>query len=226
MKRQKLAVAVIVGMGVSLLSCAAIKTPEQKISYAMGFETGMAMHKNNIKLNMPAYSLGLQEGLQGTAKSMSLADIKKAIVTFQKEAIAKFKAKVSELAATNLQKSNAFLQQNTKNKDVKTLANGLQYKIITPGTGATPKLTDKVTVDYTGKLINGHVFDSSYKRGEKATFPLNAVIKGWQTGITKMREGATWEFYIPPALAYGKTGAPGIGPNEALIFDVHLYKVN
>lgn len=121
----------------------------------------------------------------------------------------------------------AFLSANKNKAGVVTTASGLQYEVIETGKGKKPTITDSVTVDYEGKLINGKVFDSSYQRGQPATFPLNQVIAGWQEAIPMMNEGSTWMLYIPAKLAYGEEGAGGvIGPNEALIFKVHLISVN
>ena len=120
-----------------------------------------------------------------------------------------------------------FMAKNAAKAGVVALPSGLQYTVITPGTGKMPSSTDSVTVHYRGTLIDGTEFDSSFKRGKPATFPLNRVIKGWTEGVALMKEGATWEFVIPPQLAYGSSGAGrSIGPNETLIFEVELIKVN
>ncbi|MFZ2314700.1 MAG: FKBP-type peptidyl-prolyl cis-trans isomerase [Gammaproteobacteria bacterium] len=120
----------------------------------------------------------------------------------------------------------AFLEANKSKPGVVVLPSGLQYKIITEGSGASPKATDVVTVNYAGTLVNGTEFDSSYKRGQPASFPVNGVIAGWVEALQLMKPGATWELYIPAALAYGSTGAPPvIGPNEVLIFKVELLNV-
>jgi FKBP-type peptidyl-prolyl cis-trans isomerase FkpA len=121
----------------------------------------------------------------------------------------------------------AFLAENAKKPNIVTTATGLQYEVLTPGTGTTsPSATDNVTVHYKGTTIDGAEFDSSYSRGEPATFPLNRVIAGWTEGVQLMKEGAKYRFYIPSELAYGKQGAGrAIGPNAALIFDVELIKI-
>ena len=125
-----------------------------------------------------------------------------------------------------VQQEAAFLAKNKQEKGVVTLDSGLQYKIIQEGTGPKPTLTDTVTVDYEGTLQNGKVFDSSYKRGQPATFPVAGVIAGWTQALQLMPVGSTWMLYIPASLAYGKQGAPGaIGPNEMLIFKVHLISI-
>lgn len=131
------------------------------------------------------------------------------------------------MSQTALEKGQAFLQENAKKDEVKTTPSGLQYKVLTEGTGKSPKATDTVTVNYRGSLLDGTEFDSSYKRGEPISFPLNRVIPGWTEGVQLMKEGAKYQFYIPANLAYGKQGTPGgpIGPDETLIFDVELIKV-
>lgn len=129
-------------------------------------------------------------------------------------------------ADQNKRAGEAFLATNKNMPGVVTTASGLEYKIIDPGNGPKPTKNDVVTVDYEGKLINGQVFDSSYQRGQPATFPLSQVIEGWQEGLQMMHTGSTWEFFIPAKLAYGEAGAPGaIGPNETLLFKVHLIAV-
>ena len=140
----------------------------------------------------------------------------------------------NEIALINEKKSGPmieegkkFLAENAKKPGIKTTASGLQYEVISSGTGATPKLTDQVTTHYRGTLINGKQFDSSYDRGEPATFPVNGVIKGWTEALQLMKEGDKWRLYIPYNLAYGERGAgQDIPPYSALIFDIELLKVN
>lgn len=129
-------------------------------------------------------------------------------------------------ANSNQVASNAFLAENKKKPGVTTLADGLQYKVITEGNGPIPKDQDTVTVDYAGRLVDGTEFDSSYKRGQPASFQVAAVIPGWTEALKLMKVGSTWELYIPPTLAYGDQGVPPvIGPNQALIFKVHLIDI-
>ena len=132
----------------------------------------------------------------------------------------------ADLAAQNLRAGQAFLSTNKNMPGVVTTADGLEYKVLQAGHGPKPTKNDVVTVDYEGRHLNGQVFDSSYQRGQPATFPLSMVIPGWTQALTMMNTGATWEIYIPAKLAYGKKGAQGaIGPNEALIFKVHLISI-
>lgn len=133
---------------------------------------------------------------------------------------------LAKSAEENKKEGAAFLADNEKKSGVKKTVSGLQYKVTKEGKGTSPVATDQVTVHYSGKLIDGKEFDSSYKRGAPATFPLNRVISGWTEGLQLMKEGAKYQFYIPPELAYGSRGAGGIiGPESTLIFDVELIKV-
>jgi len=130
------------------------------------------------------------------------------------------------MAQSALEKGEQFLAENAKRPEVKTTTSGLQYEVLTESSGRSPKATDTVTVHYRGTLLDGKEFDSSYKRNAPASFPLNRVIPGWTEGVQLMKEGAKYRFFIPSQLAYGSRGAPGaIGPNETLIFDVELLKV-
>ena len=126
---------------------------------------------------------------------------------------------------SNMEKGKKFLEENTKKADVKTTASGLQYKVLKEGTGNKPTATSNVEVHYRGTFIDGKEFDSSYKRKESITFPLNGVIKGWTEGLQLMKEGAKYELYIPSELAYGSSGTPGIPPDSVLIFEVELIKI-
>jgi FKBP-type peptidyl-prolyl cis-trans isomerase len=134
---------------------------------------------------------------------------------------------MSNYAQSAAEKGVQFLAENATKKGVKVTPSGLQYEVITEGTGKSPKATDTVQVHYKGTLLDGTEFDSSYKRGQPATFPLNRVIPGWTEGVQLMKEGSKYKFFIPSKLAYGASGTPGgpIGPNEALIFEVELLKV-
>jgi FKBP-type peptidyl-prolyl cis-trans isomerase FkpA len=130
------------------------------------------------------------------------------------------------MAQSSLENGQRFLKENAEKQGVKTTPSGLQYKVLSEGSGKSPKATDVVVVNYRGTLINGKEFDSSYKAGQPIEFPLNRVIPGWTEGVQLMKEGAKFEFFIPSNLAYGPRGAGGvIGPDETLIFEVELLKV-
>jgi FKBP-type peptidyl-prolyl cis-trans isomerase FklB len=145
---------------------------------------------------------------------------------FQKDLMAKRTAEFNKKSEENKTKGDAFLIQNKAKSGVVTLADGLQYKIITTGKGAKPTKEDTVTVEYKGQLINGEVFDSTEKSGKPATFKLSQVIPGWTEALQLMTAGSTWEIYVPANLAYGSRSVGGpIGPNETLIFNIHLISV-
>src|SRR5213593_525626 len=141
------------------------------------------------------------------------------MTAFEKDMEQKQKA----AADKNASEGTKFLEENKKKEGVKTTASGLQYKVVKEGTGAQPKANDTVTVNYRGTLINGTEFDSSYKRGEPATFPVNGVIKGWTEALQLMKVGSKYQLFVPSSLAYGERSvSPEIGPNATLIFEVEL----
>ena len=135
-------------------------------------------------------------------------------------------AEASKAGDANKKEGDAFLAANAKKPGVVTLPSGLQYRVIKDGSGTSPKVSDVATVHYEGKLVNGTVFDSSYKRGEPAQFQPRNVIKGWTEALQLMKTGSEWELFIPPDLAYGPQGRPSIPPNSTLIFKVELIAVN
>jgi len=203
-----------------------LKTQQDKLSYAMGASTGKVFKQHNIQINVSAFAAGLKDGITGSKAQMTDAEIQAALNNFQKQTMEKMKAAMQKLGKENAKKGAVFLHSNKSKAGVVTTTDGLQYKVIKAGKGKSPSLKDIVTVNYEGKLVDGKVFDSSYKRGKPATFPVGSVIKGWQEALTKMKPGAIWEIYIPAKLGYGETGAPGIiGPNETLIFKVNLISV-
>ena len=222
--RRGMLLALSVVMGASFAGD--LHTQQDKVSYAIGFQTGKALTQHNIKISPPVFVTGFKDALGNKKPQLSQKDMQAAIMAMQKQAMAKMQQKAQQLGAANMKASDAFLAANKSKAGVKTTASGLQYKVLTAGTGPMPTKQDTVTVDYEGKLANGKVFDSSYKRGKPVSFPVGGVIKGWQEALQMMKVGATWELYIPPAIAYGAQGAPGsIGPNQVLIFKVHLISI-
>lgn len=205
---------------------APLTTDTGKLSYSMGFKTGEAMKTHTITIDTQDFSQGLQDGYQGTKPKLSEADMQSSLSSMQKQMVQKMQQQYAQDAEKNMQEGQTFLTNNAKAPGIVTLPSGLQYKVIDAGKGESPSLNDTVTVNYEGKLLNGTVFDSSYKRGQPATFKVGNVIQGWQDALTHMKPGATWMLYIPSDLAYGKQGSMGaIGPNETLIFKVDLLSV-
>lgn len=213
-------------VGVSAYAATTLSTEQDKLSYSMGVMTGKAFKEHQIQVNAQAFSAGLNDGYTGNKTLLTDTEMHQLLANFQQQAMVKMQEKMKQAAAENAQKGQAFLAENKSKPDVKTTADGLQYKVIKPGNGESPAATDTVTVNYEGRLLDGKVFDSSYQRGKPITFPVNGVIKGWQEALQLMKPGAEWELYIPAELAYGTQGAPGvIGPNETLIFKVSLISV-
>lgn len=226
MKKWLPVIAISAVCAVSYAAPEALTTDTGKLSYAMGFKTGQALKAQSVTVDTQDFNQGLMDGYQGAKPQVSEPDMQTALTTMQKQMVAKMQQQYSAAADKNLQAGEKFLADNAKEPGVVTMPNGLQYKVITPGQGDSPALADTVTVNYEGKLINGTVFDSSYKRGQPATFKVGQVIQGWQDALTHMKPGATWMLYIPANLAYGKQGSMGaIGPNETLIFKVDLISI-
>ncbi|MFI5293672.1 MAG: FKBP-type peptidyl-prolyl cis-trans isomerase N-terminal domain-containing protein [Thermodesulfovibrionales bacterium] len=203
-----------------------LKEKKDKVSYAIGLDVGNAMKKQSIDIDTDIFVKGLKDALSGGKKLMTDDEIRETMTAFSREMADKQKETMNKLAEKNKQEGDAFLAENKKKDGVKTLPSGLQYKVVTEGTGKTPKAGDTVTVNYRGTLSDGTEFDSSFKRGQPATFPVNGVIKGWTEALQLMKEGAKWQLFIPSDLAYGDKGAGGtIGPNAVLIFDVELISI-
>ena len=189
------------------------------VSYALGMSIGHQLQQMNAtELNIDDFAKAIKDVFAANAQ-MTDAEAQAAVQTF-------FQQKAEEQAKAAKAEGENFLAENAKKPGVKTLPSGLQYEVLREGNGRTPTATDQVECHYEGTLINGQVFDSSYRRGETATFGLNQVIKGWTEGLQLMQEGAKYRFFIPYNLAYGEQGAgQAIPPYAALIFDVELIKV-
>ena len=186
---------------------------------------GKDLSEKEANIDIKSLRVGLEDALNNK-QQLSDADIQDALKTLEQTLRQKYEEKMTEKRNSNGQESEKFLTSNKSKSGVKELASGLQYKVIKNGNGKMPKGEDKVTVHYRGTLIDGTEFDSSYKRNEPAQFKINQVIKGWTEGLQLMKEGSKWELYIPSSLAYGQNGAGGlIGPNQALIFEVELIRV-
>jgi FKBP-type peptidyl-prolyl cis-trans isomerase FklB len=198
-------------------------TLQEKISYIIGRDMAANLKKQGIEIEAESFVKGLKEVIAGQPSSLSDQEIQMAMMALQQEMTQKQSAKGGE----NQQAGEAFLAENKNKEGVKTLPSGLQYQVLQEGTGKSPAASDKVTTHYHGTLIDGTVFDSSYERGQPATFPVNGVIAGWTEALQLMKEGAKWRLFIPSNLAYGAQGAgDAIGPNSALIFDVELISVH
>lgn len=198
------------------------------LSYALGLNIGQQLKQMGLKdhLDVTSFSAAITDTLQGNQLQMSLSEAQQVLNTFFTELEAKQQAAAAEAGKTAREAGEKFLAENAKKPGVTVTASGLQYEVITEGTGRQPKATDTVRCHYEGTLLDGTVFDSSYRRDEPCDFGLNQVIRGWTEGVQLMKEGAKYRFFIPYKLAYGERGAgQDIPPYAALIFVVELIKV-
>ncbi|MCK9281899.1 MAG: FKBP-type peptidyl-prolyl cis-trans isomerase [Melioribacteraceae bacterium] len=199
---------------------------QDSISYSIGQSIGKNLSDPSFDLNYEAVVEGIKDAMVNHTSIMAEEDMNKVMTTFNNKIMSKRNAVVNELKEKNAALSQAFLEANKQKEGVTVLPDGLQYKVITTGTGVSPLATDKVKVHYKGTLITGEEFDSSYKRGEPTEFGVNQVIKGWTEALQLMKVGDKWELFIPAELAYGENGAGQmIGPNSALVFEVELLEI-
>jgi len=203
-----------------------LKSEKDKVSYSIGLEIGSSFKKQAMDIDTDALAAGIKDAISGSKPILTENEVKEVMMAFQKGMAAKQAEKMKGLAEKNSKEGETFLAENKKKEGVKTTASGLQYKVITAGNGPMPKDTDTVSVNYRGTLIDGTEFDSSYKRGEAVSFPVNGVIKGWTEALQLMKVGSKWQLFIPSNIAYGERGAGGqIGPNATLIFEVELLSI-
>jgi FKBP-type peptidyl-prolyl cis-trans isomerase FklB len=203
---------------------AVLKTQKEKFSYALGMNIGASVGANlkrqSVDVDANFLAQGLKDAMSGGKTRLTQEEAQAVLIEMQKQ-------KMAEAAAKNKAEGAAYLTANKAKEGVVTLPSGLEYKILKEGTGPKPAATDSVVCNYRGTLINGTEFDSSYKRGQPATFPVNRVIKGWTEALQLMPVGSKWELFVPSSLAYGDEGAPGgaIAPGSTLIFEVELLSI-
>jgi len=203
-----------------------LKTPKDKVSYAIGADLAGRLKSQSIDVDPVLLSRGLRDALAGTKPLMTQDEVRATLTDLQNQLRQKQAAAVKELSDQNKKEGDAFLVENKGKEGVVTLPSGLQYKILKAGDGEKPKPTDTVVCNYRGTLLNGKEFDSSYKRGQPATFPVSGVIKGWTEALQLMPVGSKWQLFIPPDLAYGDRGAGNdIAPGATLIFEVELLSI-
>jgi FKBP-type peptidyl-prolyl cis-trans isomerase len=204
----------------------AFKTQKDKVSYAIGMNVGTSLHKQAIEVDPKILQQGLEDALAG-GKTLLSEDEERAVLTeLQTDMRKKQQEKMQQAGEANKKDGDAFLAANKAKDGVVALPSGLQYKILTAGTGPKPTAGDSVVCNYRGTLIDGKEFDSSYKRGQPATFPVTGVIKGWTEALQLMPVGSKWQLFVPSELAYGERGTgPDIGPNATLIFEVELLSI-
>lgn len=204
-----------------------LQSNKEKISYIIGRDMAANFQKQGLEIDPEVFLQGFKEALAGQKSQLSPDDVQSTMMELQQLMASRQNTSDGRQVEINQQEGEAFLLENKNREGVVSLPSGLQYEVLNQGTGKSPSKNDSVTTHYHGTLLDGTVFDSSYERGEPATFPVNGVIAGWTEALQKMKEGDKWRLFIPSNLAYGSRGAGGdIGPNATLIFDVELLTVN
>jgi FKBP-type peptidyl-prolyl cis-trans isomerase FklB len=203
-----------------------LTTQKDKVSYAIGMNIGQSMKKDALDIDPSIVAQGLKDVMTGAKPLMTDAEVQTVLTEFRTEMTKKKQAEEKSAGDANKLAGQQYLAANKSKDGVVTLPSGLQYKILTAGTGPKPTASDTVSVNYRGTLIDGTEFDSSYKRGEPATFGVGQVIKGWTEALQLMPVGSKWQLVIPSDLAYGeRSPGGGIGPNSTLIFEVELLSI-
>lgn len=203
-----------------------LSTQKAKLSYALGLNIGAGVKSQPVDIDPDILARGLKDAMTGAKPLLTDAEAKAALTQAQNELREQQQAKIKQEGDANKKEGDAFLAANKAKDGVVTLPDGLQYKILTAGTGPKPTATDSVTCNYRGTLVNGKEFDSSYKRGQPVTFPVNGVIKGWQEALPLMPVGSKWQLFVPADLAYGDHAmSSDLGPNSTLIFEVELLSI-
>jgi FKBP-type peptidyl-prolyl cis-trans isomerase len=203
-----------------------ITSLEQKVSYVIGQNMAKSLQQNGVALESDAFMLAVDDVKKGTPSRISEEETKKVMEEMQQKVMAKKEEETKKASETNIAEGKKFLDENKVKEGVQVTASGLQYKVITAGTGVKPKATDTVSVHYVGKLVNGTEFDSSRKHGDQpVTFEVGGVIPGWTEALQLMQQGSKWELYIPSDLAYGPGGSGPIPAASTLIFEVELLDV-
>ena len=224
-------ITLVVGAGLIGTPCLAEDLPDlgnekTRTNYSVGYQIGDDFKRQGVEINPEALVKGIQDAISGRTPLMTAEEQRAALVKLQRQVAAQQKQDKPNQAQEYRGESREFLASNANKPGVVNLPSGLQYKVIREGTGRSPGADDTVTVHYRGTLIDGTEFDSSYSRGKPATFGVGRVIAGWTEALQMMKEGARWQLFIPPDLAYGEKGAGAkIPPNSSLIFDVELISV-
>ena len=219
------AAALLMAVHASAEEAPKLASQKDKISYSIGMDIGNNLKRQSLDVDADMLARGVKDAMSGGETLLSDEEVRETLAALQQELREKALERRKQDAEKNKMEGEAFLAENGKKEGVISLPSGLQYKVLQSGSGSSPKLTDTVETNYRGTLIDGNEFDSSYKRGQTAVFPVNGVIAGWTEALQRMKVGDKWQIFVPPELAYGERGAGPIGPNTTLIFDVELVSI-
>jgi len=216
-------VVLMMSLAAPAIAATELKNHKQKFSYSVGYRLALSLKAEGLDVDPAAFSAAMKDALSDAKAALTTEEMQAALTAERDKQLKVLQEKVAESKTAG----DKYRAENAKKKGVKSLDNGIQYKVITSGKGKQASAESEVTVHYRGSLINGTEFDSSYKRDKPATFGLTGVIKGWQEIVPMMKEGDKWEVVIPPELGYAEKGAGNaIGPGETLLFEIELIKVN
>ncbi|MGD8384710.1 MAG: FKBP-type peptidyl-prolyl cis-trans isomerase [Lysobacterales bacterium] len=202
-----------------------VTTDKGKLSYAVGWDIGADIKRRKTDFDVDSLITAIRDIVAGKEPRVKPDEMKTLLTALQQKVRAEQVEQFKKLSAENLKKSEEFLAKNKTKTGIVTLPSGVQYRIIEEGDGPRPTLNSKVRVHYRGSKMDGHEFDSSFARGTPEEFTVNSVLKGWQEVLPLMKQGATWQIFVPPELAFGERGNPPVGPNEALVFDLKLVEI-
>ncbi len=223
--KHALVASAVLAAAVSTAVAQDLSSEKHKVSYMVGMDVGRNLSQIKDEIDVAILVKGLEDVLAGRETKLTNEQAEEVKTQFMQRLQAKAMEEQTAAATRNRTEGEAFLAENAKKSGVTTTESGLQYEVITEGSGKKPAATDRVRVHYVGTLLDGKTFDSSIDRGQPAEFPLNGVIRGWTEGLQLMPVGSKYKFYIPSELAYGESGPPNIGPNATLTFEVELLEV-
>ena len=223
--RSRFALAILTMLASGIALAQDVTTEKGKLSYSVGWDIGADIKRRNTEFDVESLITAIRDVVAESEPKVSAVEMRTLLTALQEKVRAEQVEQFRILSEENQAKSEAFLAANKSKLGIVVLPSGVQYRIIEEGDGPRPGLDSKVSVHYRGSKLDGREFDSSFARGTPEEFTVNAVLKGWQEVLPLMKQGATWQIFIPPELAFGNRGNPPVGPNEALMFDLKLVEL-
>ena len=223
--RSRLALAILFMLASGLAMAQDVTTEKGKLSYSVGWDIGADIKRRSTEFDVEALITAIRDIVAGNEPKVAPEEMRALLTVLQEKVRAEQVEQFRKLSEENQAKSEEFLQANKSKTGIVALPSGVQYRIIEEGDGPRPGLDSRVSVHYRGSKLDGREFDSSFARGTPEEFTVNAVLKGWQEVLPLMKQGSTWQIFVPPELAFGARGNPPVGPNEALMFDIKLVEV-